>query len=210
EGKEIADADVLNAISNSPPAVSTGALEPTSRAAQLVAVLAWDPNNETQKKRIREVYEEFREREPSRERSWVCFMLARAIGRLQDKEAVPYLVSTLKDEKREFDFGSAPPPNIFLTEAMTPIHRATAANALGEIGDVAALETLLDILQDFENIMDVRDAAAVAVGKIADKAAKRGDEIDPKFIEKFEEITISYPELYTGKTMYDSLKKMKK
>ncbi|MGL6225123.1 MAG: hypothetical protein ACRC10_00680 [Thermoguttaceae bacterium] len=209
EGKTVEDAEILGAITASPPAVSTGVLEPTSRAAHLIAVLAWDRANEVQKKRIREIFEQFRNKEPSRERSWVCFMLARAIGRLNDDDAIPYLLMSLNDEKREFDFGSAPPPNIFLTEAMTPLHRASTAIALGRIGDPVALETLLKVVNDFENIMDVRDAAAIAIGQIAEQTQSKGGLLDPKFVAELEKTALTYPELYPGKSLTESLHKAK-
>ncbi len=210
ECKPATDPALREAVTASPPAVSTGPLEPTSRAAQTIMVLAWDTKDEPRKKRIREAFEKFRIQEASRERSWVCFMLARAIGRLDDQEATPYLVAALTDEKKEFDFGSAPPPNIFLNEAMTPVHRAAAASALGRLGDSKSVPILLGVVKDFDNMMDVRDAAAEAIGVIAVKMKVRGEKPDPAIVRELRETAETYPELYTGKTLFDSVQKMEK
>jgi hypothetical protein len=201
EGKQ-GDEVKMKAVSDSPPAVSTGILEPTSRAAHLLAVLVQEQMSPEHRQRIRNVFETFRTREASRERSWTCWMLARALGRMKDKESIPLLLSTLNDEKKEFDFGSPPAPNIFLTNAMTPVHRASAAAALGMIGDPIALPTLLATAENFDNMMDVRDAAASAMMNI-------GRQVDPKavsqykdFVERLKTVAETYPELYPGKTLF--------
>jgi len=200
EGKQ-GDEAKMKAVSDSPPAVSTGVLEKTSRAAQIIAVLVQEKTSAEHRERIRNVFEIFRKREASRERSWTCYMLARALGRLKDTESIPFLLSALNDEKKEFDFGSPAPPNIFLTNAMTPVHRASAAAALGMIGDPVALPTLLAVAEDFDNMMDVRDAAASAMIDIR-------RQIDPTtaadykgFIERLKIVSETYPELYPGKTL---------
>ena len=205
EGKQ-GNAAKMKAVSDSPPAVSTGILEPTSRAANLIAVLVQEQTSSEHRQRIRNAFETFRSREPSRERSWTCYMLARALGRLKDKESIPLLLSALNDEKKEFGFGSPLAPNIFLTNAMTPVHRASAAAALGMIGDPVVLPTLLATAEDFDNMMDVRDAAASAMMGI-------GQRIDPKvvseykdFVERLKTVAETYPELYPGKTLFKAYK----
>jgi hypothetical protein len=177
-------------------------LEPTSRAAQIIAVLVLEETGAEHRQRIRTAFETFRSREASRERSWTCYMLARALGRMKDKESIPFLLSTLNGEMKEFGFGSPPAPNIFLTNAMTPVHRASAAAALGMIGDPVALSSLLATAEDFDNMMDVRDAAAWARSEI-------GRKIDPKsvsehkdFVERLKTAAENYPELYPGKTLF--------
>ncbi len=201
EGKT-ADATKMQAVSASPPAVSTGVLEPTSRAAQILAVLVHEKTTDAHRQRIRAAFTDFQQRDPSRERSWTCYMLARAMGRLGDKESMPLLLSALTDEKKEFEFGSAAAPNIFLNEAMTPVHRASAAAALGMIGDPAALSALLAVTEDFDNMMDVRDAAAGAIIEIGRRLtpAQRA-EMPKTFVQRLKILSQTYPEMYPGKTL---------
>jgi len=201
EGKQ-GDAVKMKAVSDSPPAVSTGILEPTSRAAQIIAVLVQEETSAEHRQRIRAAYENFRSQEASRERSWTCYMLARALGRMKDKESIPFLLSTLNDEKREFDFGSPVAPNIFLTNAMTPVHRASAAAALGMIGDPVALPSLLAVAEDFHNMMDVRDAAAWAMFEIGRKIDSKSISEHKDFVERLKTVAETYPELYPGKTLF--------
>jgi HEAT repeat protein len=129
-------------------------------------------------------------------------MLARALGRMKDKESIPFLLSALTDEKREFDFGSPPAPSIFLTNAMTPVHRASAAAALGMIGDPVALPALLATAEDFNNMMDVRDAAAVAMMEIGRKIDAKEVAKYKDFVERLRTAAETYPELYPGKTLH--------
>ena len=201
EGKQ-GDAVKMKAVTDSPPAVSTGILEPTSRAANLIAVLVQEQTPPELRKRIRSAFETFRAREPSRERSWTCYMLARALGRMKDKESIPFLLSALNDEMKEFDFGSPPAPNIFLTNAMTPVHRASAAAALGMIGDPVALPALLATAEDFNNMMDVRDAAATAMIDIGRKINANDAARYKEFVERLKTVAETYPELYPGKTLH--------
>ena len=201
EGKQ-GDAVKMKAVSDSPPAVSTGILEPTSRAAQIIAVLVQEQTSVAHRQRIRSAFETFRSRETSRERSWTCYMLARALGRMNDKESIPFLLSSLNNEKKEFDFGSPPAPNIFLTNAMTPVHRASAAAALGMIGDPVALPTLLATAEDFDNMMDVRDAAAWAMFEIGRKMDSKSVSERKEFVERLKTVAETYPELYPGKTLF--------
>jgi len=201
EGKP-RDTTVMQTVSASPPAVSTGVLEPTSRAAHVIAVLVNDRTSAEHRLRIREAFANFQQREASRERSWTCYMLARALGRLKDKESIPIFLSCLTDEKREFDFGSDPPPNIFLNNAMTPVHRASVAAALGMIGDPATLPVLLAVTEDFYNMMDVRDAAAFAIQEIGRKITpEKKAEVPKDFVQRLKTLAKTYPESYTGKTL---------
>jgi hypothetical protein len=196
------DAAKMSAVSDSPPAVSTGVLEKTSRAANLLAVLVREQTKAEHRERIRNVFEVFRKQEPSRERSWTCYMLARALGRMKDKESIPLLLSALNDEKKEFEFGSPSAPNIFLTNAMTPVHRASAAAALGMIGDPVALPSLLAAAENFDNMMDVRDAAATAIIDIGRKIDPQTMAAHKDFAQRLKTVAETYPELYPGKTLF--------
>jgi len=200
--KKSGDDDMTKTVTASPPAVSTGIMEPTSRAAMVIAVLVHDGTSEEHRQRIRAAFADFQKRDASRERSWTCYMLARALGRLKDKESIPMFLACLTDEKREFDFGSAPPPNVFLNEAMTPVHRASVAAALGMIGEPVALPVLLAITEDFHNMMDVREAAAFAIQEIGRKITPEQKATVPEdFVPRLKTLSATYPELYTGKTL---------
>jgi HEAT repeat protein len=201
EGKQ-GDEVKMKAVSDSPPAVSTGILEPTSRAAQIIAVLVQKETGADHRQRIRTAFETFRSRKASRERSWTCYMLARSLGRMADKESIPLLLATLNDEMKEFDFGSPSVPNIFLTNAMTPVHRASAAAALGMIGDPAALPTLLATAENFDNMMDVRDAAAWAMLEIGRKVDPKAVSEHKDFVGRLKAVAENYPELYPGKALF--------
>ncbi|MGL4943807.1 MAG: HEAT repeat domain-containing protein [Thermoguttaceae bacterium] len=189
------------AVVVSPPAMSTGELDAMSRAAQWVAVLASgdEPkcrDDERFGSRIRAAFEVFRHGEPSRMRSWTCFMLARGLGRLGDAKAAPVLVAALTNEPTEFDFGCYPPPHIFLNRAMTPVHRAAAADALGRIGDASSADILIAVVNDTKNMMDVRQAAAWGLGHLAARHV-----LDADTLRKIEKLAADYPEFYTRRAL---------
>lgn len=183
--------DLVEAVTASPPAESTGGLAPSSRAAQLLCVVVVDP---VYAPRIRAAFERFREQQPSAERSWTCFFLARALGKLRDKGAVAILRSALDHDPKEADFGIPDPPNVFLFEAMTPCYRAAVADALGRIGDPSAHQSLLDAVTDYRNAMDVRQAAARSLGAIA----------DPSHLPDLVTLANDYPEATTQLTLWEA------
>jgi len=51
---------------------------------------------------------------------------------------------------------------------MTPLYRAAAADALGRIGAAEATLVLLGVVTNFDNAMNVRHAAALALGRTAE------------------------------------------
>ena len=185
------DVDLAVAVTASPPAVSVGVLEPASRAAQLLSVVVLDP---AYAPRTRAAFERYRAREPSRERSWTCFFLARALGRLRDAASVQVLCAALDDDPTEHEIGIPDPPDVFLHAAMTPLYRAAVADALGRIGDPAAYPTLLRAVTDYTNAMDVRQAAAGALAGAATAAA----------LPELDKIADEYPEVVTQRTLWDS------
>ena len=77
---------------------------------------------------------------------------------------------------------------------MTPLYRASAADALGRIGDKRAVPSLLAAVKNFENAMDVRRAAADALGRIADPAS--GEEI--------KSLAEDYPEITTAQSLREA------
>ncbi|MGQ9733078.1 MAG: HEAT repeat domain-containing protein, partial [Candidatus Zipacnadales bacterium] len=187
-----ASEELMAAVSASPPAVSVGALEPTSRAAQILSIIALQPEEAA---RIRALFEHYRAQPSSRERSWVCFFLARALGKLRDRESIPILQATLAEEPPEAELGVPNPPNVFLFEVMTPMYRASAAHALGEIGATEAYPTLRAVVSDYRNAMDVRQAAAGALGRTA---------ADVGQAKEIEELARSYPEVVTQQTLWEA------
>jgi HEAT repeat protein len=76
-------------------------------------------------------------------------------------------------------------PNIhFLQLEYTPCWRATAAWALGKIGECRTVPTLLSVAGDLNNATDVRHAAAEALAAIA----------DPSALEAMNRLAQEYPE----------------
>jgi len=176
------------AVTASPPASSTGALCAESRAAQILSVVCRDAAFAP---RIRVAYERYRAAKPSRKRSWTCFMLARALGKLADPGSVGPLVASLTEDATEASFGRPDPPNVFVHHAMAPCYRAAAADALGRIGDKRAGPALLATVRNFENAMDVRHAAARALAMLA----------DPALLGEMQKLARTYPEVVTGRAL---------
>jgi hypothetical protein len=184
-------ADLQDAVTASPPAQSVGALSPAARAAQLLCVVVLDPRYAP---RVRAAFERYRAQEPSRERSWVSFFLARALGKLRDEGSVTILSSALTDDQKATEFGVPDPPNVFLHNAMTPLYRAAVADALGRIGAPEAYPALRAVVTDFDNLMDVRQAAARALGGTAGNSR----------LPELRELAAGYPEVITRNTLWEA------
>ena len=73
----------------------------------------------------------------------------------------------LADGTPEVALGTNPPPNHWALKAMRPYHRAAAAWALGEIGEVASASALTAAIESMDNAPAVREAAAIALGRVA-------------------------------------------
>ncbi len=185
------DTALQEAVTASPPAESVGPLGKESRAAQIASIVCLDPKYAP---RLRAAFDRYRAQPPSRERSWTCFYLARALGKLRDKGSVPSLLAALNEDATEASFGFETPPNVFLYKAMTPFYRAAAAYALGEIGDERAVSTLLDVVENFDNAMDVRHAAARALERIGVKA-------DGEDCKRLKAAAAAYPEIATRRVL---------
>lgn len=156
---EATAADFVSAVTNSPPAVSVGPMSPRARAAQILSIVC----NAGDAALLRDALVKSRAAAVSAERSWVCFYLARALGKIGDKSSSELLASILTGEPTEVALGVLVPPNVFVFEAMTPVFRAAAADALGRIGSSASVQTLLDAAASAENALDVRNASAGAL-----------------------------------------------
>jgi HEAT repeat protein len=156
---------------------------PDNRAAQILSSVCRDRRYES---RIRAAYERYRAMpgDPiSRplgnpdwipQRHWVLFFLGRTLGNLGAADSVETLLASLKAELNEARHGRPDPsePNIhFLQLEYTPCWRATAAWALGKIGQRRTVPALLSVVGDLNNATDVRHAAAEALAAIADPSA---------------------------------------
>ncbi|OHB85418.1 MAG: hypothetical protein A3J73_07260 [Planctomycetes bacterium RIFCSPHIGHO2_02_FULL_38_41] len=107
---------------------------------------------------------------------------AKALGEIGDSRAVQPLIALLKDEKDENVVGKAElalcklgkpavePLIAALKDANSPSRvRYVAASALGRIGDIRALDTLIAALKDADSC--VREGAALALSFLVDRRA---------------------------------------
>lgn len=196
-GAKVSD-DLEEAISTTLSAWA-GKPDPDNRAAQILSLVCRDQKYEP---RVRHVYDSYRARPEDPiarplgnpdwipQRHWVLFYLGRSLGNLADPRSVDTLLASLKSELNEARHGYPDPsePNIhFLHLEYTPCWRASAAWALGGIGDRRAAPTLLRVVANLNNATDVRHAAAVALGKLGDTGS----------LEQLKELVRDYPEYST-------------
>lgn len=160
--------ELLDAVTSSPPAVSVKPHDAESRAAQILSVVCLDTREAD---RIRDAFDRHRVTASSRTRAWVCFFLARTLGKIGDRGAVDVLLAALADEPTEASYGFETPPNVFIYKARAPFYRAAVADALGRIGDPRSAPILLQIAGDFDNAISVRHAAARALGTVCDESS---------------------------------------
>jgi HEAT repeat protein len=194
--------DLKLAVSTTFPAWA-GTPAPDNRAAQILSLLC---RNASYEPRIRAAYERYRAmpEDPINrplgnptwipQRHWVLFFLGRALGNVRDPRSVDTLLASLAPELHEARHGRPDPsePNIhFLQLEYTPCWRATAAWALGRIGDRRAADRLLEVVRDLNNATDVRHAAAVSLGELADPALRK----------TLLEIARDYPEFSTRRAL---------
>ncbi|MHC4693918.1 MAG: HEAT repeat domain-containing protein [Planctomycetota bacterium] len=176
------------AVTASPPAISVQPHDPQSRAAQIASIICLD---KAYAPRFRKVFNQYRAMPPSRTRSWICFYLARLLGKLGDHESIDTLIASLKTDAREASFGYENPPNVFVYKAMTPFYRAASADALGRIDNPRATSVLIDMLTDFENAVSVRNAAANSLLRLSKYAPA----------EQLHAIAETYPEVTTRRLL---------
>jgi HEAT repeat protein len=134
----------------------------------------------------------YRKIEPSPEKSWVCFYVARLLGRLGGEDSLRSLKAALTEDKKEVQFGYEDPPNVFVYKARTPFYRAAAAFSLGRIGDPRAVDVLMETVTDFDNAVSVRNAAAESLVRLKAHAPRM----------KLREIAQSYPEVSTQRLLF--------
>lgn len=187
--------DLEQALATTHPAWA-GKPAADNRAAQILSMVCRDPTYEP---RIREAYGRYRSRPEDPiarplgnpdwipQRHWILFYLGRTLGNLRDPGSVDILLESLHPDLNESRHGRPDPsePNIhFLHLEYTPCWRASAAWALGAIGDQRAVPVLLEVVKDLRNATDVRHAAAKALGKLADR----------QHLMRLRELAREYPE----------------
>ncbi|TKJ39505.1 MAG: hypothetical protein CEE38_01900 [Planctomycetes bacterium B3_Pla] len=183
------EADNLKeAAGASPPAISVLPHDPESRAAQILSIVCLDTKYA---QRLREVFNRYRAMPPSRPRSWVCFYIARLLGRLGRHESIDTLIAALEDDAKEASFGYEDPPNVFVYKAMTPFYRAAAADALGRINSPRAVGVLIETLTDYDNSVSVRNAAANALLRLGEHVSA----------DRLGDIARTYPDVTTRRTL---------
>ncbi len=134
------------------------------------------------------------------QRNWVLFFLGRTLGNLGDPAAVESLLATLVPELNEARHGRPNPadPNVHLLQIdPTPCWRASAAWALGRIGDPRATDTLLAVVANMDNAVDTRHAAARALAGTAGR----------DHLVAIAKLADDYPEVSTRKALLESLAK---
>jgi HEAT repeat protein len=181
--KDASSAPELKLAVTEAPAAWAGRPNPEIRAAQILSMLCRDPRHEPP---LRAAFERYRASTVTGvprgignpkalpTRNWVCFFLARALGKLGAAASVDALRAALDQDPPEGRAGRPEPDQLqvlYLHNDWMPCHRAASADALGRIGDKKAVPALLKAAGDLENALDTRHAAAAALGRIADPAS---------------------------------------
>lgn len=177
-------AELKAAIVASPPAVSTGILDPESRAAQLLSVFTHDKSLAAQTRAALERYLAMR---VDRKRSWTAFMLARALGKTGDEQAIPLLESILKAQPTETSLGLETPPHFFTHQTMTPMPRAAAAWSYARLAGDRSPPLLIDTIQNLDNAIDVRWSAARGLMMAAPQGVQ-----NQTWIEQYPEVGVRH------------------
>jgi HEAT repeat protein len=176
---------------------------PENRAAQILSLVcrdrAYEPRVRSAFARFVEMPEEPVKRELGNPtwtpvRHWTLFYLARTLGNLRDPRSTEALISVLDNKWNEARHGRPDPstPEIhFLQNEYTPCWRAAAAWALGQIGDARAVPALSSVVRNFDNAVDVRHAAADALGRIA----------APSALSELKQLAADYPEVSTRRAL---------
>ena len=173
---------------------------PEMRAAQVLSVL---PASVGRAARVSAVYERYRDEESpdgregyagERTRAWVCFYLARYLGRLGGAEATRALQRSLDQLPPELAAGRHIPPHPMAYTGVTPFHRAAAAYSLGRAGGSGGIPILLKVIADLGNAVDVRHSAARGLSLAA----------GPEHREALARLTADYPEVATRRLLQDA------
>ncbi|NQV33909.1 MAG: HEAT repeat domain-containing protein [Phycisphaeraceae bacterium] len=179
---------------------------PENRAAQVLSLVCRDRTYEA---RIRAALERYRKKPMDIPRvfdtgipvvltlpvkHWVCFFLARSLGNLSDARSTEALIAILENEASEAATGYPDPlgPGVlFLHNDLTPCWRAAVAWALGRIGDHEAVPVLIAVVENMDNALDTRHAAAQALGRC----------VQPADLAQIRELAADYPESSTRRVL---------
>ena len=191
-----ADRDLVACVTASPPA-TRGAFAPEVRAAQVASVLCLDARLGP---RLAAAFQRYRSgkglaaKPNPQTQAWVCFYLARALGKVRYRGAVDVLLSALRDDPTELAEGAEAPPSAFVYRGMTPFYRAAAAYALGRIGDRRAAPALMGAVANFDNAVDVRHSAARGLAHLC----------GPSDMPALQRLASSYPEVATRRVLLEA------
>jgi len=186
------DPSLVSAVGKSPHA--QGHIRPHSaqaRAAQVLSIIAQARHGD----RIFSQLKHYRAAAPSETRSWCCFMLSRALGRVRHAASVELFVDMLENDPTETALGLNMPPQHLVYKGWRPFCRPAAAWALGELQAGPAVPVLMAVLQDLNNAPSTREQAAVALGKVGDGES----------VGKLKAIGADYPEITTRRAILESI-----
>ncbi|MBW8015882.1 MAG: hypothetical protein FVQ82_06820 [Planctomycetes bacterium] len=168
-----------------------------ARAAQVLSVVCNDKKHAGQ---IANLISKYRSGKDSEKRNWCCFYLIRALGKIEDKASADLLLDILQNEPTETSLGLNTPPTHIIYKGWRPFFRPAAAWSLGMLKQKKALPALFAALENFDNAPSVRQQAAIAIGRIGDKAS----------INRLAKIAKDYPEVITRRSIMESIKKLRK
>ena len=169
------------------------------RAAQIASVLCLADRFAP---RLAAAFARYRSRDVSpvndfpnaRTKAWVCFYLAKALGKTRHPGSVDLLLSALNDDPPEATFGYETPPSAILYKTITPMYRAAVAHALGRIGDGRASPSLIKAVANFDNALDVRHSAAQALVLLCGRSHLR----------ELQSLASDYPEVATRRLLLEA------
>ena len=176
---------------------------PAMRAAQTISVLMLDDRLAP---RVAAAFERFRSMDvpdatqnygAARDRSWVCFYLARALGKTRHRASLGILLDALEDGPPELACGHRTPPSAIIYEPVTPFYRAAVAFALGRLGDARAIPCLLNAVTDMNNALDVRHSAARALRLLG----------QDNHVDGLQALAESYPEVMTRRVLLSACRR---
>ena len=189
------DTALLGAVGKSPHA--QGHIRPHSaqaRAAQVLSITAQARHAD----RLLAPLKRYRAEPPSETRSWCCFMLTRALGRVGHTASAELFIDMLVHDPTETALGLNLPPQHLVYKGWRPFYRPAAAWSLGELKTQSAVSALMNVLRDLDNAPSTREQAAAALGKIGDISC----------LTELKTLAAEYPEITTRRAMLRSVEQL--